>query len=96
MHNMIIDAIHNQTCLEFYYDGGMRTVEPHCYGCGRNGELLRAYQVCGYSESGNVEGWKTFTIGKISAMSCTDDTFRVRDDFKHGDKDMINGIYAEV
>lgn len=66
MHNMIIDAIHNQTCLEFYYDGGMRTVEPHCYGCGRNGELLRAYQVCGYSESGNVEGWKTFTIGKLA------------------------------
>ena len=93
---MIIDAIHNQTCLEFYYDGGMRTVEPHCYGCGRNGELLRAYQVFGYSESGNVEGWKTFTIGKISAMSCTNDTFSVRDDFKHEDKIMINGIYAEV
>ena len=29
-------------------------------------------------------------------MSCTNDTFSVRDDFKHGDKAMINGIYAEV
>ena len=29
-------------------------------------------------------------------MSCTNDTFSVRDDFKHEDKIMINGIYAEV
>jgi hypothetical protein len=32
MNNKIAKAISNKQVIQFYYEGGIRIVEPHCYG----------------------------------------------------------------
>ena len=69
MKGEICAAIHSRQLIRFYYNGGFRTVEPHCYGISTAGnEVLRAYQVGGYSESDKPVGWKLFVVSKISTL----------------------------
>ncbi|EHO40348.1 hypothetical protein Calab_0709 [Caldithrix abyssi DSM 13497] len=76
MNNIICSAISSRKILRFYYNGGYITVEPYCHGIGRTGnELLRAFQIGGYSESGNPVHWKLFSVNKISNISITDEEF---------------------
>jgi hypothetical protein len=66
MNRVVWDAILGLRTLRFVYRGGARTVEPHCYGVGSDErELLRAYQVAGYSASGQPPGWRTFEISEM-------------------------------
>lgn len=96
MNSDICDAIKNKQLIEFYYNGGTRTVEPHCHGVTTAGnEALRGYQVAGYSESGNM-GWKMFDLGKASNINVLEETFNgPRPDYKRGDKGMSQ-IYCEL
>ncbi|MCT8338573.1 WYL domain-containing protein [Flavobacteriaceae bacterium TK19130] len=96
MNTEIKDAIRNQNLIEFNYDGGSRTVEPHCYGITTAGnEGLRAYQVDGYSSSGRM-GWKMFDLGKASSINVLAETFESpRPGYKKGDRGMDH-IYQEV
>ncbi|WP_343531957.1 hypothetical protein [Pedobacter sp.] len=95
MNQEIIDAIENQNVVEFYYEGELRIVEPHCYGKTSAGnEGLRAYQVGGYSSSGKM-GWKMYDLGKADDITVTEETFEVRSEYKRGDKGM-SVIYAEI
>lgn len=72
----ICSAIRSQQVVEFYYDGGARTVEPFCHGTSTAGnEVLRGYQTGGYSSSGNPVGWKLFTVSDISGLSVTNTQF---------------------
>lgn len=76
MNTAICDAISKRAVVQFYYDGGMRTVEPHCHGTSTAGnEVLRGYQSGGYSESGKQVEWKLFDVSKISSLSQTGNTF---------------------
>ncbi len=36
MNSLICNAIANKNIIEFYYKGGIRLVEPHCYGIQKN------------------------------------------------------------
>ena len=92
----ICTAIKNKQLLEFYYEGGNRIVEPHCYGLTTAGnEGLRAFQVAGYSSSGKM-GWKMFDLAKADDIAILDDTFSFpRSGYKRGDKGMAN-IYCEL
>lgn len=95
MNQKIINAIENQNVIEFYYEGKLRVVEPHCYGettAGNHG--LRAFQVDGYSSSDKM-GWKMYDLGKAEDIETTEDTFEVRSDYKRGDRGMSE-IYAEI
>lgn len=96
MDTNIVDAIRKQNVVEFYYDGGLRTVEPHCYGLTTKGnEGLRAYQIDGYSSSGKM-GWKMYDLGKASNIEILEDTFSSpRPGYKKGDKGM-DRIYEEL
>ncbi|WP_288437221.1 hypothetical protein [uncultured Chryseobacterium sp.] len=95
MNQEIIKAVENQNVIEFYYEGKLRVVEPHCYGETTAGnEGLRAYQIDGYSSSGKT-GWKMYDLGKADYIDVTEDTFDVRNDYKRGDKGMSK-IYAEI
>ena len=48
MNTAICAAIKNRAVVEFYYNGGLRTVEPHCHGISTAGnEVLRGYQTGG-------------------------------------------------
>lgn len=95
MNKDIYAAISNQNLLEFEYDGNSRTVEPHCYGLTTKGnEAIRAYQVGGYSSSGQM-GWKLYNLSKADNFEILDDIFETRDDYKQGDKGMSE-IYIEI
>ncbi|MGY5846815.1 hypothetical protein ACW6QP_05300 [Salegentibacter sp. HM20] len=95
MNQSIIEAIENREILEFYYDGELRVVEPHCYGETTAGnEGLRAYQVDGYSSSGRM-GWKLYNLSNARNIQSTEENFNVRHDYKKGDSGM-SSIYAEI
>ena len=77
---MLIDtirrAIEDRRVLRIYYDGGERVIEPHCLGRGRQGQqLLRAWQVSGYSRSRQPEAWKLFRVENIVDVGMTGDGF---------------------
>lgn len=96
MDNRIIQALQNQQLLRFYYDGGERVVEPHCYGQTTKGnEAIRALQVRGYSSTGTL-GWKVFKLAAATSIEVLEEVFEnPRSDYKRGDKGMTT-IYAEV
>lgn len=73
MNKLICTAIKTRSYLEFFYDGGLRTVQPYCHGLSKSGsEVLSAYQTSGYSESGLASGWKSFDVSKIRALKIAD------------------------
>lgn len=96
MDSEIVNAIRNKNLLEFYYDGGTRVVEPHCYGLTTKGsEGLRAYQVDGYSSSGKM-GWKMFDMGKARSIKALNQSFsNPRSGYRRGDRGM-GRIYCEL
>lgn len=76
MNTAICAAIAGRQCLRFYYDGGYRVVEPHCHGISTAGhEVLRAYQIEGYSQSGKPHAWKLFEVAKIREFQTLAATF---------------------
>lgn len=96
MQQNIINAIRNQNVINFFYEGELRIVEPHCYGVttARN-YGLRAYQTGGYSSSGKF-GWKMYDLGKAENINITDKQFTgPRSGYTSGDKGMST-IFAEL
>lgn len=93
----ICDAIADRAVVRFSYDGGSRTVEPHCHGVSRAGnEVLRGYQVGGYSESGNPVGWKLFEVAKISGLRQSGEVFTAdRPGYNPNDRGM-SSIHCHV
>ena len=76
VHVLVCQAIAQRKVIRFHYDGGTRDIEPHVHGVGKDGsELLRGYQVSGFSRSEQVTGWKTFKLDEVRAMALTDRSF---------------------
>ena len=51
MQSVLIAAIEGRRLVSFWYDPGVRVVEPHALGYGSDGQLLlRAFQIEGASE----------------------------------------------
>ena len=95
MNEAIANAVRNNLKIKFNYEGGSRVIEPHCYGQTTKGnEAVRAYQVSGYSSSGEM-GWKMFDLAKASSLEVLPEEFNIRPDYKKGDKGMRK-IYIEV
>lgn len=92
MHADVCSAIRSRSLVEFDYDGGTRLVEPHCHGFGKTGkEFLRAYQVDGYSSSGQPEGWKLIDLSKVTGLYLTGGTFSsARPGFNPDDPVMVS------
>lgn len=91
MNPTICESIKSKKIIHFYYDGGLRTVEPFCYGVGTEGnDLLRGYQTGGFSESGNSSGWKLFDLSKASSLEKTNTIFQgIRPYYNPNDKAMV-------
>lgn len=71
MNELIATAILERRRLEFTYNGGLRHVEPQCYGVGHTGtELLRAHQL-----RGGEAREPLFEVGKIRDLRVLDETF---------------------
>jgi len=76
MNKKICNAIHNKKIISFVYDGGKRIVEPFCHGISSAGnEVLRGFQVGGYSKTGNPIGWKLFKVSDMSGILITQNVF---------------------
>jgi hypothetical protein len=65
----ICSAIRQLRTLEFYYHGGYHTVEPYCLGIVKKGEAdnesLICYQTSGFSDLGEVVGWKLYRASEM-------------------------------
>jgi predicted DNA-binding transcriptional regulator YafY len=94
---LINQAILSRSLVELYYDGGTRLVEPHCLGITTAGNYaLRAYQIRGYSKSGERMGWKLFDLSKASNVQVLAEKFEgPRHGYQRGDKAMAV-IYMEL
>ncbi len=90
MNQLVCQAISQRRVVSFAYDGGTRVVEPHCHGISTAGnEVLRGFQVAGYSGSGNPIGWRLFQVSKIAGWHQTADTFIAnRPGYNPRDRDM--------
>ena len=77
MNQKICKSIMEKRLIRFNYEGKIRIVQPHAYGIHKetNNEVLRAYQVGGYSTSGNIPGWRLYVVSKISNIEITDVIF---------------------
>lgn len=97
MNNLIFNAISNKELLSFYYGGGNRIVEPHCYGINTAGhEVLCAYQVSGFSKSGAKPPWRSFQVSKMSAIMATEEHFTgARRGYRRGDSRMTR-IFTQL
>lgn len=97
MNSAVCDAIRGRRVLGFRYDGGDRTVEPHCHGVSTAGnEVLRAYQTAGSSRSGKPVGWKLFEVSKMSALQSQRETFGAnRPDYNPNDNGM-SSVHCNV
>jgi len=96
MRTEICDAIRDKRLLEFYYEGGNRIVEPHCYGITTAGnEGLRANQIKGFSRSSGYT-IKMFDLTKVIQINILEETFNSPHKlYKRGDKGMSK-IYCEL
>ena len=93
----ICEAIRKRMVIRFYYDGGIRVVEPHCHGFSTVGhEVLRAYQIGGFSKSGNPVGWKLIAVRRIYGLQPEDTTFtEIRPGYNPSDQSM-SSIHCAV
>ena len=76
MKTKICAAISKKKALRFLYNGNppSRVVEPYCFGESAAGaDLLRAYQIRGYSSSGATNGWRLFDVSKITQLTILED-----------------------
>lgn len=99
MNDLVCKAIKEMRRAKVVYkSGGERVIEPHTYGYDRKGEKkLRAYQVAGYSESGENEGWKTFIVSYITDFKLWDDRFAgPRENYNPQGNEMIPHIICMI
>lgn len=94
----ICKAIQERKLVNFLYEGLERVVMPAAHGShASTGNLsLRGYQTDGRSSSGNLPGWKMFTVSKISNFRILDDKFAENPpEYKRGDSD-ISPLHCEL
>ena len=98
MQSVLIAAIKGRRVVSFWYDPGVRVVEPHALGYGSDGQLLlRAFQVEGASASNQCFNWKLFRLDRMRSARLKGDSFSApRPDYKRGDCAMKRGIIAQL
>lgn len=97
MEETISKAIKSQKRLEIFYRGTKRIIEPHTFGLDKNdGIKLRAYQIGGFSESGNSEGWKLFKGEEITNITELSDYFQVRPGYNYSGDSAIPNIICKI
>jgi hypothetical protein len=98
MRKDICSAIDSRKVVSFYYRGGIRFVEPFCFGLHKSfgKEVLRGYQVGGFSEFGEPFGWKIYTLDEISKLVVTDNNFRDDRKYYNPDDPMMKKIICRV
>lgn len=87
----ICKAIDSHDVIVFFYDGGERTVEPYIHGLSIAGhELMRGYQIGGFSHSSEDSGWRLFEVEKMGAIARTETKFHTRPDYSRNDSKIVS------
>ena len=97
---MVLDtirlAIQNKKVISFVYNDERRLVEPFC--CGLNNKLnqvLRGYQVDGYSQSLEKKPWRLYLLDKIYNLEIIDKYFDGdRSGYNPNDSNIIKIFYC--
>ena len=88
-------AIRERRRLRFDYGGGTRLVEPYAYGACETHELLRGYQVEGFSHS-RSSGWKLFRVEEIAKLIVLEEQFsEVHVGYMRNDP-CLEVVYSEI
>lgn len=97
MKMVIANAILNHRIVTFWYDGLVRTVEPHTYGLTTaEHEALSGYQTAGFSRSDDRPGWRLYLLSDIRSLIVKDVTFeRARPGYRPNDSRMTQ-IFARA
>ncbi len=86
----LCNAIKNRWQVSMAYNGKRRVVDPYLIGITTAGsEALRAYQVGGYSSSGNLSAWRLFDLKNISEIKVLDTSFKIHPQYNPNDKGMV-------
>lgn len=86
----LCSAIKNCRQISIVYDGQVRVVDPYLVGTNKKGnEALRAYQVGGYSSSGNLPAWRLYLLKNIDSVEILDTSFKIQPQYNPNDKDMV-------
>jgi len=96
VNRILWDAIVHRRAIRFMFRDHERTAEPHCYGVSADGrELLRAYQVDGYSKSGPLPGWRTYEVSEMTEISLGVQFAAPREDY-HRDDSKLARILVQL
>jgi len=89
MKTIITKAIKEMLLIRFHYDGGIRVVEPHCFGVSFKGNsVFRGFQTQGYSSTEKL-GWKLFDLDKVENVEYLNEKFEEpRLGYRKNDKGM--------
>jgi len=97
MKDIICTAINNRKLIEFMYERHRRIVEPHLVGQKASGnDVLSAWQVGGYTESGAYERWRNYLLEKMETVRVLDESFATpRRGYNPNDTTMVQ-IYCRL
>lgn len=98
MESVLVAAIEGRRLVSFWYDPGVRVVEPHALGYGSRGQLLlRAFQIEGASATRRYFNWKLFRLDRMRDASLPGGAFSAaRPEYKRDDLVMKRGIIAQL
>lgn len=98
MNQLICDAINERKVIEFDYDEHKRIVQPHAYGIHKDtrNEVLRAFQIRGYSSSGNVPDWRLYILSKISNIKVLNEIFETPAPKYRKNDSAMSHIYCQI
>lgn len=72
---VLTEAILNKAVVEFYYDGGIRVVEPHMVALNEAEHLsLSGWFLRGYSSTGG-QGWREYLVSEIVNLTVLNEGF---------------------
>jgi hypothetical protein len=78
---ILVRAVLDHRTVSLVYDRLRRVVEPHLVGIHQAGEpMVAAFQTGGFSQSGDLPGWRTFITTKIESVDPREETFTPRSD----------------
>jgi hypothetical protein len=74
--DLICEAIRWKKLLQFTYGNHTRVVEPHLFGRdSAEHDVLSAYLVRGYSESGQKPYWRFYLLSNVTLLTMLDECF---------------------
>jgi hypothetical protein len=95
--DLICLAIADRRCIGFSYEGQPRVVEPHvCGRYGRGHDVLLAWLIRGYSQSGPSEGWRNYLLDKMFGVILMDARFDANHDDYNPSALGLSAVYCQV